>query len=288
MRSFRSVLYVPATNERALVKAASLACDAVILDLEDAVAPDEKARARIIARNVLEARHFGSKPVIVRVNGFAEDENSADLAEDLAAILPAEPHAVLFPKIRFANDAMRAVQAMAASVAPDAVRLWLMIETPQAVLDAAAIASLAADPDSRLTALVLGTNDLVKEMRVTATPTRLALLHALSTVLLAGRAYGLTVLDGVYGDLANAAGFEGEALQGKGLGFDGKTLIHPSQIEPANRIFAATETERAEAQAIVSAFEAPENSGRAVLVVNGQMVERLHYEQALRVLASRR
>lgn len=287
MRSFRSVLYVPATNERALVKAASLACDAVILDLEDAVAPDEKSRARIIARNALEARHFGAKPVIVRVNGFAEDENSAELAEDLAAILPAEPHGVLFPKIRFANDAVRAVQAMAASVAPDSVRLWLMIETPQAVLDAAAIASLAADPDSRLSALVLGTNDLVKEMRVTATPTRLALLHALSNVLLAGRAYGLTVLDGVYGDLANAAGFESEALQGKGLGFDGKTLIHPSQIEPTNRIFAATEDERAEAQAIVSAFEAPQNSGRAVLVVNGQMVERLHYEQALRVLAGR-
>lgn len=285
-RPFRSVLYVPATNARALAKAATLACDAVIVDLEDAVAPEDKAQARGIAREVLETRHFGSKPVIIRVNGFAQDEDNADLAEDLAAILPAEPYAVLFPKIRFAADAVRADQALAASVAPESVRLWLMVETPQAVLDAAAIASLAAEEDGRLEALVLGTNDLAKEMRLVSTPTRLALLHALSTVLLAGRAYGLTVLDGVYGDLGNPAGFDSEALQGKGLGFDGKTVIHPSQIEPANRIFSASEAERAEAQAVVSAFEAEENLGRAVLVVNGQMVERLHYAQALRILAS--
>lgn len=285
-RPFRSVLYVPATNERALTKAASLPCDAVILDLEDAVAPNEKARARGIAREVLEMRHFGEKPVIVRVNGFAVDGESADLAEDLAAVLPAGPHAVLFPKIRFAADAVRAEQALAASLAPDAVRLWLMIETPQSVLDCAAIASLAAEEDARLEALVLGTNDLAKEMRLVATPSRLAMLHALSAVILAGRAYGLTVLDGVFGDLKNMQGFESEALQGKGLGFDGKTLIHPSQIEPANRIFSASEAERIEAQAIVQAFEAPGNAGKAVLVVNGQMVERLHYEQALRVLAT--
>ncbi len=286
MRPFRSVLYVPATNERALAKAATLSCDAVILDLEDAVAPEEKTRARGIAREVLEMRHFEDKPVIVRVNGFSLDGESADLAEDLAAVLPAGPHAVLFPKIRFAADAVRAEQAMAASLAPDAVRLWLMIETPQAVLDCAAIASLAAEEGARLEALVLGTNDLAKEMRVVATPSRLALLHALSNVLLAGRAYGLTVLDGVFGDLKNTQGFESEALQGKGLGFDGKTLIHPGQVEPANRIFSASEAERTEALAIVKAFDAPENAGKAVLVVNGQMVERLHYEQALRVLAA--
>jgi citrate lyase subunit beta / citryl-CoA lyase len=285
-KAFRSVLYVPATNERALMKAATLPCDAVIVDLEDAVAPGDKARARAIGRALLETKHFGTTPVIVRVNGFALDENSADLAEDLAAVLPAEPHGVLFPKIRFAADAMRAEQALAASLAPESVRLWLMIETPQAVLDAPAIASLAAAKGTRLEALVLGTNDLAKEMRLAATPTRLALLHALSTVLLAGRAYGLTVLDGVYSDLANAAGFESEALQGKGLGFDGKTLIHPSQVEPAKRIFSANAAERAEAEAIIAAFKAPENAGKAVLVVNGQMVERLHYEQALRILAA--
>ena len=285
-RPFRSVLYVPATNERALAKAATLAADAVILDLEDAVAPEDKARARMIARGLLEIRHFGARPVIVRVNGFAQDAENADLAEDLAAILPARPHAVLFPKIRFAADAVRAEQAMAASLAPDAVRLWLMIETPQAVLDAAAIASLAADEGARLEALVLGTNDLAKEMRLTPTPSRLALLHALSTVLLAGRAYGLTVLDGVFGNLSNVEGFESEALQGRGLGFDGKTLIHPKQIEPANRIFSASDAERSEALAIVQAFEAQANAGKAVLVVNGKMVERLHYEQSLRILMS--
>ncbi len=169
---------------------------------------------------------------------------------------------MLLPKIRFAADAVRAEQALAASLAPEAVRLWLMIETPQAVLDCAAIASLAAEEGARLEALVLGTNDLAKEMRLVSTPSRLAMLHALSTVLLAGRAYGLTVLDGVFGDLANTASFESEALQGKGLGFDGKTVIHPSQIEAANRIFSASEAERAEAQAIVSAFEAPRMPAR--------------------------
>ncbi len=187
-------------------------------------------------------------------------------------------------RMRFSADAERVELALSASLAPDQIRLWLMIETPQAVLDCAAIASLAARDNARLECLVLGTNDLAKEMRLRATPTRLALLHALSMTLLAGRAYGLHVLDGVFGDVKNLSGFESEALQGKGLGFDGKTLIHPAQIEPANRIFSASAAELAEARAIVAAFEAPENSGRAVLVVGDQMVERLHYEAAKRVL----
>lgn len=280
----RSVLYVPASNARAIEKAAGLACDAVILDLEDAVAPEAKETGREAARKALEEKVFGAKPVIVRVNGFDPEGTSDDLADDLAAVLPADPHAILFPKIRFAADAERAELALAASQAPDHVRLWLMIETPQAVLDCAAIASLAAREEARLECLVLGTNDLAKEMRLRATPTRLALLHALSSTLLAGRAYGLDVLDGVYGDVTNITGFESEALQGKGLGFDGKTLIHPAQIEPCNRIFSPSAAEIAEATAIVAAFEAPESAGKAVLVVNGQMVERLHYDMAKRIL----
>lgn len=281
----RSVLYVPASNARAMEKARTLACDALILDLEDAVSPAAKAEARLAVQAALETRAFGAKPVIVRVNGFDPDGQGADLADDLAAILPAGPHAVLFPKIRFAADAERAELALSASLAPEPIRLWLMIETPQAVLDCAAIASLSTREESRLECLVLGTNDLAKEMRLRATPSRLALLHALSASVLAARAYGLRVLDGVFGDVANLNGFEGEALQGKGLGFDGKTLIHPGQIAPANRIFSASEAEIAEARAIVSAFEAPQNEDRAVLVVNGQMVERLHLEIARRILA---
>ncbi|MBN8533539.1 MAG: CoA ester lyase [Rhizobiales bacterium] len=282
--TLRSVLYVPASNARAIEKATGLPCDAVILDLEDAVASGAKGMGREAAREALEAKIFGKKPVIVRINGFDPDGASDALAEDLAAVLPADPHAILFPKIRFAADAERVELALSASLAPDQIRLWLMIETPQAVLDCAAIASLAARDNARLECLVLGTNDLAKEMRLRATPTRLALLHALSMTLLAGRAYGLHVLDGVFGDVKNLSGFESEALQGKGLGFDGKTLIHPAQIEPANRIFSASAAELAEARAIVAAFEAPENSGRAVLVVGDQMVERLHYEAAKRVL----
>lgn len=283
---FRSVLYVPANNARALEKATKLACDAVILDLEDALAPEAKSGGREAVRRALEDKVFGEKPVIIRVNGFDSDGTSADLADDLAAVLPADPYAILFPKIRFAADAERAELALGASLAPDHVRLWLMIETPQAVLDCAAIASLAARDEARLECLVLGTNDLAKELRLRATPSRLALLHALSTTLLAGRAYGLQVLDGVYGDIANLAGFESEALQGKGLGFDGKTLIHPHQIEPTNRIFSPSEAEIAEARAIVAAFESSDNSGKGVLVVRGQMVERLHYDNAKRVLGA--
>lgn len=284
IHTLRSALYVPASNPRALEKAAGLTCDAVILDLEDAVAPEAKAAGREAVCRALEDRIFGEKPVIIRVNGFDTEGTSADLADDLAAVLPADPHAILFPKIRFAADAERAELALAASQAPDHIRLWLMIETPQAVLDCAAIASLAAREDARLECLVLGTNDLAKEMRLRATPSRLALLHALSTTLLAGRAYGLHVLDGVYGDVKNLAGFESEALQGKGLGFDGKTLIHPAQIEPANRIFSPSDAEIAEAKAIIAAFDSPENAGKAVLVVAGQMVERLHYDNAKRLL----
>ena len=277
----RSVLYVPASNERAMAKAASLASDVIILDLEDAVAPEAKAAARLTARTMLESGLLQRHEVIVRVNGFSDDEL---LAEDLAAILPAEPDGILFPKIGSAEDAHRAELALAAHSAPEMVKLWLMIETPLAILDIGRIAGLAAQETARLDCLVMGTNDLAKAMRIRLTPTRLALLHALSHTLLAARAYGLDVIDGVFGDIANLAGLESEALQGKGLGFDGKSLIHPAQVEVANRIFAPSDTEIAEAQAVISAFEAPENAGKGVLVVGGQMVERLHYDIARRVL----
>lgn len=278
----RSVLYVPASNTRAIEKAASLAADAVILDLEDAVAPEAKASARLAAVAAIESGAFAAKELVVRVNGFGDD---GALADDLAAILPAEPDAILFPKIGLAEDAHRAELALAAQSAPEHVKLWLMIETPLAVMDIARIAGLAAAEGARLDCLVLGTNDLAKDMRLRLTPTRLALLHAFSSVILAARAYGIDVLDGVFGDVKNLAGLESEAIQGKGLGFDGKTLIHPGQIEIANRVFSPSDAEIAEARAIITAFEAPENAGKGVILVNGQMTERLHYDIARRVIA---
>lgn len=284
-RRRRSVLYVPASNERALAKAASLACDAVIIDLEDAVAPEAKGGARMRARAALESRIFTGKEVIVRVNGFSEGSDNDWLADDLAEIVPAGPDAVLFPKIGTAEAAARASHALDQHFADEAVKLWLMIETPRAILNAAAIAALAEEPHARLAVFVMGTNDLVKEMRIPAAPSRLALLNALSMSIVAARAYGLDVLDGVYGSIADNAGFEGECLQGKGLGFDGKTLIHPSQIEPANRIFSPSEAEVQEARQIIAAFEAPENAGKGVLSVGGRMAELLHYEIACRVVA---
>lgn len=286
-RRRRSVLYVPAINERAIAKAASLPCDCVILDLEDAVAPEMKAEARRRARAALEARIFGAREVIVRINGFPDSGDGPDLlAEDLAEILPAAPHAILFPKIATGADAARAESALDHHFAPDSVGLWLMIERPMAILSIGEIAALAAQDNNRLSCLVMGTNDLAKEMRIPPTPSRLALLHALSVSVIAARAHGLDVLDGVFGLIQDQVGFEAECLQGKGLGFDGKTLIHPNQIGAANRIFSPSEAELAEASAIIAAFEAPENSGRGVILVEGRMIERLHYDIARRIMSS--
>lgn len=287
-RRRRSVLYVPAINERALAKAATLAADAVILDLEDAVAPEMKAEARTRARAAIESGIFGGTEVIIRVNGFPEGGDAPDLlAEDLAELVPLEPDAFLFPKIRNAEDAARAQGALDHHYADGRIRLWLMVETPMAILHIGEIAAEARREDSRLSCLVMGTNDLLKEMRIPPTPSRLALLHALCASVVAARAYGLDILDGVYGALTDSTGFEAECLQGKGLGFDGKTLIHPGQIEAANRLFAPSEAEIAEAMAIISAFEAPENSGKGVITVAGRMTEYLHYEIAKRLVGLR-
>ena len=286
MQRRRSVLYVPASNARALEKAAGLTCDGVILDLEDSVAPEAKDRALAQAAGALADPRFAGRERIVRVNGFSDDPAEEDrLARELETLAPLAPEGILFPKIRFAPDAERASRALDAVRAPPETRLWLMIETPQSVLDLPRIAALAAGPEARLAVLVMGLNDLAKEMRVAATASRLALLPALGQAVLAARSYGLDVLDGVFGDLVDPDGFEAEARQGRGIGFDGKTLIHPAQIAPANRIFSPSPGEVAEAAALVAAFEAPENAGKGVLVVNGRMAERLHFEAARRVLA---
>lgn len=284
----RSVLYVPAINERALAKAATLPVDAVILDLEDAVAPEAKAEGRSRARAALESGIFAGKEVVIRVNGFPESGDAPDiLADDLAEIVQAGPQAILFPKIRTPADVERAQSALDHHFADESIRVWLMIETPMAILRIAEIAAMAEAEDTRLACLVMGTNDLVKDMRLPPTPSRLALLHALSASVLAARAYGLDILDGVYGAIMDSAGFEAECLQGKGLGFDGKTLIHPGQVEAANRLFSPSEADLAEAMAIIAAFELPENAGKGVITVAGRMTERLHYEIAKRLVLRR-
>lgn len=283
-RRRRSALYVPAINARAIEKVATLSCDAIILDLEDSVAPEAKAEARLRARAALESGLLAGKEVIVRINALSGDAGDEWMAEDLAALVPGTPDAILVPKIRSAEDVLRAHSALDHHFAPDSIALWLMMETPEAVLHAGAITALAGQDAPRLDCLIMGTNDLAKEMRLPYAASRLALLHVLSASVLAARAHGLDILDGVFGDIRDPAGFEAECFQGRGLGFDGKTLIHPSQIEIAARVFSPSPGEIEEARAIVAAFEAPENAGRGVLVVGGRMVERLHCETARRIL----
>jgi citrate lyase subunit beta/citryl-CoA lyase len=285
-RKFRSVLYVPAINERAIAKAATLSADAIILDLEDAVAADSKAEARRRARAALESRILAPRTIIVRVNGLPEGEQTHEwLAEDLAELATAGADAILFPKIRTAADVARAEGILDHHYAPGSLRMWLMIETPQAVLNLREIVAPQEEGHGRLEALVMGTNDLAREMRLPPSPSRLPLLQALSATVLAARAHQLVVLDGVFGRIEDEAAFEAECHQGRALGFDGKTLVHPSQIEPANQAFSPSEAEIAEAHAIITAFESPENAGRAVMVVNGRMVEDLHYQIAKQVIA---
>jgi citrate lyase subunit beta/citryl-CoA lyase len=274
IRPRRSVLYMPGSNARALEKAATLPADALILDLEDAVAPDAKDLARDQVCAAVRERRFGNREVVVRVNGLDTPWGHDDMA--FAAL--AGPDAILVPKVNDAGDVEHAAQHL--DEAPDCA-LWLMIETPQAIFNANAIAGA----DKRLACLVMGTNDLVKELRAQHTPTREPLLASLNLAVLAARAHGLVIVDGVFNDIADAAGFEAVCRQGRALGFDGKTLIHPSQIEPCNRIFAPDPDEVARARAILAAFEKPENKGKGAIALDGRMVELLHAEIARQTVA---
>ena len=277
VRPRRSVLYVPGSNVRALEKARTLPVDGLILDLEDAVAPAAKEEARGAVLAALRAGGFGHREVTVRVNGSATPWGADDLA--LAARSGAD--AVVLPKVEAPEEVRAAERALAAAGAPEGLALWCMIETPRGVLAAAEIA--AASP--RLAALVMGTSDLVKDLRARHTPSRAEVLVALGTVLLAARAHGKVALDGVHLELADDAGFEAACRQGRDLGFDGKTLIHPRTVEVANRIFAPTAEEIAEARRIIAAHAEAEAAGRGVVVVDGRLVESLHVEGARRVVA---
>jgi len=264
---------MPGANERALEKARTLPADALILDLEDAVAPDAKAAARDRVCGLVDS--YGSREVTIRVNGAGTPWH----VDDLRAVGSAGPAAVVVPKVNSADE-VHAIEK-AVSHAPDHTAIWAMIETPVAVLNCASIAA-AAD---RLTVLVLGTNDLAKELTAAQVPGRAPLLSALSTCVLAARATGRVILDGVYNDVRDPSGFAEECRQGRDFGFDGKTLIHPSQVDPCNEIFAPSASEVEHAHRVIAAFEDARREGRGVATVDGRMVENLHVVAAERTLA---
>lgn len=281
IRPRRSVLYMPGSNARALEKARTLPADAVILDLEDAVAPDMKESARAAVRAAVEAGGFGSREVVIRVN--APDTPWGE--EDLVAAAAAGPDAILVPKVSTPESLAAVGSRLRRLGAAERTRVWAMIETPLAILRAEAIASAANDVDSRLTCLVMGTNDLAKETRARLVPGRAPMLAWLSTALAAARAYDLDIVDGVYNALGDEAGFRAECEHGRDLGFDGKTLIHPNQIAVANEVFAPEPTEVERARAIIEAFDRPENRDRGAITLDGRMVERLHADMARRTVA---
>jgi (3S)-malyl-CoA thioesterase len=269
-RPLRSLLYLPASNARALDKARSLPCDGIIFDLEDAVAPAEKAPARAALAAALAEGGFASRLRLVRINGLDTPWG----ADDARAAADMDGDGVLLPKVNGPAD----LDALARLV-PDRP-LWAMMETPAAILNAAAI---AAHP--RLAGLVLGTNDLIKDLGARVRPDRLALMHALQTCVLAARAAGVPVIDGVYNAFRDDAGLAAECAQGRDLGMDGKTLIHPAQVAIANAAFAPSRDEIDLARRQIAAFEAAEAAGQGVAVLDGRIVENLHVVAARRVLA---
>lgn len=273
----RSALYMPGSNARALDKARTLPADALILDLEDAVAPDAKEIARRQVAEAVAARGFGHREIVVRINGLSTPWGR----DDLKALAAAKPDAVLVPKVDSAEEARALSAALDEAGAAPEVALWIMFETPRAVLNAATIGGAGG----RLACIVAGTNDLVKEFGGLHTPAREGLLPYLALLLAAARANGLAALDGVYNDIQNAEGFAAACAQGRTLGFDGKTLIHPSQVEPCNAAFAPSESEVADARKIIAAFDLPENRAKGAISLDGRMVERLHAEIAAKVVA---
>ena len=279
-RPRRSVLYMPGSNAKALAKAASLPADALILDLEDSVAPDAKEEARA---QVVEAAKgdFGGREVIIRVNG----PHTPWGPSDLIAAASAGPDAILLPKVDGPGAIMLAARVMRENDAPDKTRLWAMMETPNAVLNAGQIAAVAADSASRLSVMVMGLNDLAKETRARLTPGRPNMTAWVANCVIAARAHGVDIIDGVYNDIKDLDGFRAECLQGRDMGLDGKTLIHPGQIDICNEVFAPTTAEIDSARAIIDAFALPENAGKGVIQLNGKMVELLHADMARRTLA---
>jgi citrate lyase subunit beta/citryl-CoA lyase len=278
-RPRRSCLYMPGANAKALEKAKTLAADVLILDLEDSVAPEGKEAARDAVVAAVKAGGYGKREVIVRVNALATPWGR----DDIVAAGSAGPNGVLAPKVESGEQVrLLDLEMTKAGFAAEA-SLWVMIETPRAILNLAEIA--AAARGTRLAVFVMGLNDLAKEARMRATAGRASFHTAMSLTVTAARMEELTAVDGVYNDIADAAGFEAECRQGLEFGFDGKTLIHPSQIEVCNSVFAPTADEVSHARAVIEAFALPENAGKGVIKVGGRMTELLHLEEAKRVVA---
>ncbi len=274
-RPRRSVLYMPGANERALEKAKTLPTDALILDLEDAVAPDAKVEARERVCAAAQSGEYGNREITIRVNGIGTQWHE----DDIKAAAAAKPAAIVVPKVNSAGEVRQLDEAIAAA-GGDGVALWAMIETPQAILS---VAEIAAASD-RLEVLVMGTNDLVAELHSVHVPGRAPILSALSIAVLGARAANKVILDGVYNDITNEEGFIAECEQGSQFGFDGKTLIHPKQLEPCNTAFSPSEKAIEHARAVIDAYEAAVAEGKGVATVNGKLIEVLHVNDAHRIL----
>ncbi|GFG63996.1 citrate lyase subunit beta [Mycobacterium kubicae] len=275
LRPRRSALYLPGNKPRALEKAETLPADVLIFDLEDAVGPDAKVESRRKVCVAISSGRYRPREIVVRINGIDTDWHD----DDLAAVAESAADGVLVPKVQTGAQ----VQALVARLdgAPDSLQLWVMIETPLAFLRIEEIAS-ASD---RLAVMVVGTNDLVNELHALHVAGRAPIVPALALAVLGARAAGKAVLDGVFNDITDEAGFVAEARQGREMGFDGKTLIHPSQVAPANDVFGPSEKELADANKIVSAYEQAQAAGDSVITVDGRMVESLHVRDAQRILA---
>ncbi|MEM6933721.1 MAG: CoA ester lyase [Pseudomonadota bacterium] len=276
-RPRRSVLYMPGSNGRALEKAKSLPADALILDLEDAVAPAEKSAARELVAEAVRSGIYGRRELIIRVNGFDTEWGEADLASACAAV----PDAILVPKVESGAQVLDVANRMTTLGATGRTAIWAMMETPLGMLNAAEIAG--ASPN--LSVLIMGTNDLVKDLHAEHTPDRLPVITGLGLCMLAARAHGLTIIDGVYNAFKDQVGLRAACMQGKALGMDGKTLIHPAQLAVANEIFAPDPRDVARAHRYVEAFRDAQAEGKGVAVVDGRIVENLHVANAKRLIA---
>jgi citrate lyase subunit beta / citryl-CoA lyase len=280
-RPRRSLLFMPGSNARALEKARNLPADGLILDIEDSVAPDAKAKAREQIALSVAAKGFGKREVWIRTNSL----DSPWWADDVAMAGQAKPDGILVPKVSSVADLEAIGDRLQAIGADPSIRVWAMIETARAVLDADKLAAASRDPKTRLAGFVFGPNDISRETRIKMQPGRAAMIAMITHCILAARANGLEILDGPYGDFSNIDGFALECAQARDLGFDGKTLIHPGQIVACNAIFTPPAEEVAHARRVIAAFELPENASRGAIQLDGQMVERLHAEMARRTIA---
>jgi citrate lyase subunit beta/citryl-CoA lyase len=281
IRPRRSLLFMPGSNARALEKARTLAADCLILDLEDSVAPDAKAKARDQIAQAIAAKGFGKREIWIRTNSL----DTPWWRDDVVMAAQARPDGILVPKISSVEDLSTIAACLGESDADPSIKVWAMIETARAVLDADKIAAAAQESKTRLAGFVFGPNDIARETRIRMLPGRAAMIPMITHCILAAHAHGIEMLDGPYSDFSNAAGFAAECEQGRDLGFDGKTLIHPSQIEACNAIFTPQAEEVAEARRIVAAFDLPENAARGAIQLDGRMVERLHADMAKRTIA---